>query len=261
MKKRDRDIPPPPPPPGPSLPAYRPRRLDVTNFNFRNDPRALPKPPAPPSEWPESDVDSYDHRPSPSPPPEPPENLGDVLRDLTKKYAAPLARSAGPRREPTQPADREDSAKFLNVPLVCTKTDQPFVVAFREMQSASGVRYYLDRTLTALGEDGAAAASVTVPITSLSWGGIKCPHCQSRCSPIHCGRCGRLACDGKVSKSEKGLFFECAPSCGKSGYVHDSLETVTGSESDPSPPPSMAGGLIRAPAAPPAKPLGLPKPR
>lgn len=236
MKKRDRSV--PPPPPACTLPAHRPRRLDVANFNFRHEPRTPARLPAPPREreWfdgePQGDHECL---------------LGSGVDGHLLDEADPLANI---------PSAAQEEAKWLNVPMICAGTDRPFIVVFRETQTSGGAHYKLDRVRTAVGDGGEPAASISVPISSLDWSGVECPHCRSRCRPVHCGSCQRLACDAKVKDTEKGLFFACASSCGTSGYVGGSLRIVTGSESCLSAP----GGFDRAPSGPKGV-LRLPKPR
>jgi hypothetical protein len=270
MKNRNRGVPPPPPPPTASRPARsmlipRPRRIDIPGLTSRTDQqrRAVPKP-APRSDWLSSDIERADRRPIPARLPDPPENLGEVLRDLSDNYTRPVPPThARARIERARPQEPKDSAKRLNIPVICTQADRPFVLVFRESHSIFGTRYKLDATLKDVGEGGEALPSFTVPVGSLDFGGIKCPHCvhQSRVRPIRCGGCGRLACDGRVKAIGDDLFFECAASCGTSGWVRGSLETVTGSEGGYSPSANAAGGFICGPAAPPGNVPKLPKPR
>lgn len=274
MKNRNRRVPPPPPPPPPppviapatrSLPAPRPRRLDMPNFGTRSDQhRRAAQLPAPPRGRLESTFGPINRNPVPPRLPEPPENLREVLRDLTEKYARPApAPDANSGAKPAQFGREKDSDKLFRVPVICTKFDLPFVLTFRDTRSVFGTRYKLDTTLTNIdeGSEASASASVTIPVSSLDWNEIKCPHCQAQCRPIRCGQCERLACDGRVTPDGDDTFFECAPSCGMGGWVRSALKTVTGSEGRRSVPSIAANPLVCAPATPPANVPKLPTPR
>jgi hypothetical protein len=182
---------------------------------------------------------------------------------LTEKFARPaLPPDTRPwRAKPDRPEEPKDTAKRLNIPVICTQADRPFVLVFRETTSVFGTRYKLETTLTMIGESGESSPSLTVAISSLDWGGITCPHCRARCRPIRCGQCQRLACDGRVTVTGDAIHFACAPSCGLSGWVRGSLETVTGSEGRRSAPAAAANTFICGPAAPPGNVPKLPKPR
>jgi hypothetical protein len=200
--------------------------------------------------------------------PSPPENLGDVLRDLTETYSRPPGdtpqpseRDAAVAARSEKPAEQTEGGELLNVPLICTQTDRPFILAFRETRSVFGTRYKHKVTVTTVGEGGEAAPSLTVPIASLEWGGIKCPHCGAECRPIRCGRCERLACDGRVTRDGEDIIFACTPSCGSMGLVQGGLKTVTGSAGRHSSPPTAANSFVCAPIAPSANLPRLPKPR
>jgi hypothetical protein len=266
MKNRNKRVPPPPPVasrPTRSMPVPRPRRIDIPTLASRTDQqrRAVPRPTLR-TDWPPSDIDRAELKITRPQPPEPPENLGEVLRDLTDKYTRPVPLTRT-RILPARPQTPKDSAKRLNIPVICTQAGRPFVLVFRESRGIFGTRYKLETTLKDIGEGGEALPSLTVPVGSLDFGGIKCPHCvdQSKVRPIRCGACGRLACDGRVRAIGDDLFFECAPSCGTSGWVRHHLETVTGSEGGYSPSANAATGLICGPAAPPGNVPKLPKPR
>lgn len=278
MKNRSRRTPPPPPPRQEAtrthtpLPALRPRRLDLPNPSARTEQqRRAVQLPEPPTDW-APDIDGLGDLPVPNPPPAPPENLRDVLKDLTRTYSrpAPPAETGNvDAYDPPKPAslagrpEPKDSAKRLNVPIICTQTDRPFVLVFRETRSIFGTRYKLETTLANVGEGGNAAPSLTVPISSLDWGGITCPHCRnhSRVRPVFCGNCNRLACDGRVKTEGEDLFFECAPSCGTSGWVRGGLQTVTGSEGSRSAPRAASNSFVCTPETPPGIAYKLLKPR
>jgi hypothetical protein len=263
MKKRHRQVPPPPPPcpPVPSLPAPRPRRLDMPNFGTRTDQRRRAvQTPAPPPDWPPVSLDPVDQRPAPARLPEPPENLGYVLRDLVDKHAVPEPSSdTRPWDETASREEPKDPAKVFNVPVICTQADRPFVLVFRETRGIFGTRYRLEKTVTDIGDGGTASSSLTIPVDSLDWSGIKCPHCRSQCRPIHCGRCQRLACDGRVTVKGDDIYFTCTPSCGERGWVRGSLQTVVGSEGRRSAPAAAANGFICGPATPTGNVPKLPK--
>jgi hypothetical protein len=256
MKHRKRRVPPPPPPP---LPPVRPRRLDARGSRPEQVKRPLPPPP--------DDVLPFDLDPVLQPPalpgvPEPPENLGDLLRDLTDKYTPPApppdALSWFKRAGAKQP---EDSRKLLNIPMICARYDRPFVLAFREVRGLFGSGYKLDAVRMDIDASAGMLPSITVPIAALNWNGITCPHCRAQCRPIHCGACQRLACDGRTTTSGNDILFACAPSCGMVGWVHGTMKTVTGSEGRHSRPPAAANASICAAATPPGNPPRLPKPR
>jgi hypothetical protein len=265
MANRTRRVPPPPPPPPPvaaprerALPVARPRRLDIPNIGSRTEPRRRPAWTLD-TDWPPVDFDSTEQESAPKQLPGRPKN---PFLDFGEDDDAPETPTGTIRwSKPARPVEPKESAKLLNVPVICTKFDRPFVLVFRETRSVFGTRYRLDATLTDVGEGGEASPSLTVPISSLDWGGIKCPHCRSQCRPIHCGQCQRLACDGRVTTSGDGILFACAPSCGMSGWVRGSLQTVTGSEGRRSPPPVTATALISGPGTPPENVPKLPKPR
>jgi hypothetical protein len=265
MTKRTRYVPPPPPPPAATppvrpLPQLRPRRrLELQNFGTDQPRRRVPLP-APPKDWLPPAHDPFDDNPAPARLPEPPENLSEVLRDLVDKYAEPVP-DALPTPKATRPEEPKDAGKLLNVPVICTKTDRAFVLVFREARSVFGTRYKFETTLTEIGDGGEVAPSLTVPISSLNWGGIGCPHCRAQCRPIYCGRCQRLACDGQVTARGDDLFFVCAPSCGTRGWVRGNLQTVTGSAGRRSPPAASGNAFICAPARPSGIIPRLPKPR
>lgn len=282
MKNRNRRVPPPPPPPPPpassgrtpSLPVPRPRHLGSANVGSRTDRfRRAVRLPAPPTDWP-LDLDAGDTRPAPTRLPEPPEGLRDGLRNLTRTFTPPVPPADLHKIVPSEPQAKaslsatrpelKDFAKRLNVPVICTEADRAFVLVFREKRSVFGTRYKLEATLANIGENGAEPSpSLTVPISSLDWGGITCPHCRnrSRVRPVLCGACNRLACDGRVTESSDDLFFKCADSCGTSGWVRNSLKTVTGTDGGRSAPQTAASSLICAPEMPSGIPPKLPKPR
>jgi hypothetical protein len=249
----------------PPLPAPRPLRRPL---DFGSPQRRALTPPAPPADWASPPPNSGEEL-DPLRLPSPPENLGDILRDLNETYSRPAPRGLrhSPERgldaeAPVRPGAKEAAeGKRLHIPLICTQTDRPFILAFRETRSVFGTRYKHELTLTDIGEGSEAASSLTVPITSLEWGGIKCPHCRSECRPIHCGRCARLACDGRVTCDGEDIIFACAPSCGSVGRVQGGLKTVTGSAGRHSSPPTAANSFVCAPIAPSANLPRLPKPR
>lgn len=269
MKNRNRRVPPPPPPPTATRPSQpmpdpRPRRIDIPSLSSRTGQqrRAVPMP-APPTDWPLPRVDPADRRPAPAPLPKSSDKLGEVLRDLNDRYIRPIPRRPRPAIKSARPSEPKDSAKRLNIPVICTQSDRPFVLVFRESFSIFGTRFKLEATLTDIGEVGEAIPSVTVPIGSMNWSGCKCPHCfdHSLVRPIRCGQCGRLACDGRVKAIGDDYFFQCAPSCGGRGWLRGALETVTGSEGRAAPSPPAANGFLCGPAAPRGNFLKLPKPR
>jgi hypothetical protein len=272
MNDRSRRVPPPPPPPKPSrptspLPPLRRRRLDLTKLVSRDDQQRRPvNLPDPPPDGP-VDFDRFGARPARLP--EPPKDFHELLRDLKSKSTPPVSpteRLGDPAKTSPLVArpTPEDSARRLNVPIICTQTDRAFVLVFREKRSVFGTRFKLEATLANVGENGAEPSpSLTVPISSLDWGGVTCPHCRnrSRVRPIFCGVCNRLACDGRVTESGDDLFFKCADSCGTSGWVRSSLKTVTGTDGGRSAPQTAAGSFICAPEIPSGIPPKLPKPR
>lgn len=182
---------------------------------------------------------------------------------LTRPTEPPQpAAEADTAAKPNRPEKPAEGGKLLNVPMICTVVDSAFALTFRTSRGLFGGRYKLDGIVKEVGAGEGASASLTVPVSSIDWSGIKCPHCGAACRPIRCGKCGRLACDGRVT-SGTPLYFQCSPSCGGGGLAAGKLETVTGSESrGTAPSPSRA--LICAPAAPalPAQNVPrLPKPR
>jgi hypothetical protein len=265
MKKRNQQVPPPrpPSPPVPSLPAPRPRRLDMPNFGTRTDQeRRAVRTPVPPPNWPPVSHDPIDQRPAPARLPEPPENLREALRDLVNNLDRPEPPSdARPWAMAASPEAPKDAGKFLNVLAICTRADRPFVLVFRETRGIFGTHYRLETTLTDIGEGGATSSSLTVPVSSLDWRGVNCPHCRSQCRPIHCGQCQNLACDGRVVVNGDDIYFTCAPSCGARGLVSPALKSVTGSEGRRSPPTAAAGSFFCGPATPSGTLPKLPKPR
>jgi hypothetical protein len=259
MKHRKRRVPPPPPPAATPLPPARPRRLDPRGSRAEQGKRPLPPPPA--------DLLPFDRDPVLQPAalpgvPQPPENLGDLLRDLTDKYAPPAPPpDALPWFRRPRAKRPEDSRKLVIIPMICARHDRPFVLAFREVRGLFGSGYKLDAIWTDIDGSAGMLPSITVPIAALNWNGITCPHCRAQCRPIHCGICQRLACDGRTTTSGDDILFACAPSCGTVGWVHGTMKTVTGSEGRRSPPPAAANAFICGPATPPGKPQRLPKPR
>jgi hypothetical protein len=271
MSDHTRRVPPPPPPPppeenqlNPPLPPLRQRRRDLTLFGTRTDEtRRAVRLPEPPIDWP-ADLERADVEAAPTPSPPPPEDLGDVLRELTNASARPEpppSRKVEPVEPPRPRAKPQDFAKKLNVPMICTQTDRAFVLVFREKRSVFGTRYQLETKLTDFGEGGEATPSLTVPIGSLDWSGITCPHCGARCRPIRCGSCTRLGCDGRITEVPSGIFFRCAPSCAVSGLVRNGLETITGTEGVAPKPTSSSRALICVPESPRTQNIPrLPKP-
>jgi hypothetical protein len=244
MKHRSRRVPPLPPAPPPEaiqpdsrLPALRPRRLDNSGFGSRTDQARRPvQLPEPPTHWPlESAAAPKGTLPQP---PQPPENLRQVLQDLADKYSrttpAAETRSSDPdevwKAAPSGRPEAARGAKRLNISVICTKADSPFVLVFDEGPSVFGRRYKLVATLPNVGTGGETAASIAVPVSSLDWAGITCPHCGNRVQPIFCDACNRLACDGRVTEDDIGTFFRCAPSCGCIGWVRPGLKNVAGSQ-------------------------------
>jgi hypothetical protein len=211
-------------------------------------------------DWPP--VDPVDQRPAPARLPEPPENLSEALRDLVNNLDRPEPPSdARPWAKAVSREEPRDSSKFLNVQAICTRADRPFVLVFRETRGVFGTLYRLETTLTDIGDGGTASSSLTIPVDSLDWSGIKCPHCRSQCRPINCGRCQRLACDGRVTVKGDDIYFTCTPSCGERGWVRGSLQTVVGSEGRRSAPAAAGNGFICGPATPSGNVPKLPKPR
>jgi hypothetical protein len=226
----------PPPPPAPGRPTgggqNRPSLPPVPNPDPAGDELYERVPPLPP------------FRPRRSAGAFPLEDSRSRLFDLTSKdfpEYVPLAYEPTPsleafpatedlpeRKERVWPGEGD---KLFNVPMICTRHDRGFVVVFRSYLSDTSYRF--DRILADVEITGneASSPSLTVPVTSLSWFGITCPHCQTACRPIHCGSCGRLACDGQIAELQHGELFKCAASCGTEGIIHHNLKTITGGES------------------------------
>jgi hypothetical protein len=258
MTDRSRRLPPPPPPevtrPDSQLPALRPRRVD--SFGSRNDQsRRAVQLPEPPKEWLRDSGRAVTKSGLPLPP-EPPEILSEVLQDMADKYALPVSEKAAP----SGGGEAFDARQRINIPVICTKTDRAFILIFREPRCLE-CKYKLETTLTDVetGTVGQSEASLTVPIDKVDWSGITCPHCRNRVQPIQCGGCKRLACDGRVTQSSNGTFFQCAASCGCSGWLSSNLRNVTGSQgwsSAASGPAHLSG---RSPASPSGSLPRLPK--
>jgi hypothetical protein len=271
----------PPPPPRRSEPSPKARGIG-------DQQRRLPGPPKPPADWHSSSDSKRDENlfslPTPPLPPFRPRRqdvryeevrtiriggrqapinrpIDDFLRGAPDPLREPPTQTRD-RVEPSPPKESKYSDNLLNVSLICTQLDRAFVVRFREERSILGKQYKYESTLTDIDENGTAAPSMTVPVASLSWSGISCPHCRSKIRPIRCGSCGRLACDGRVTESANGTYFSCAPSCGRSGgLVTPGLITITGSGTRRTSLPVPANRPILAPPDPPAAVPRLPKPR
>jgi hypothetical protein len=267
----------PPPPPAPER-----RRSDVTPLDAtRPAPlRALPPPPA---EHRRSEAVSADStRPAslrtlPPPPPLPvpkrSDSGGPGLDTLFDELSPPAPAFSSLRRlfeeasadratpQPQRPEPPKDTGKLVNVPMICAVTDRPFLLMFREAGGFFNKRYDLQSVVADLGAGGTASSTLSLPVTALNWEGIKCPHCSGTCRPILCGKCQRLACDGRVRKAASFTVFACAPSCGMVGPIDATLETINGSEGGYAQRPPAGGSPSRAQSAAPRSALMLPKPR
>lgn len=168
--------------------------------------------------------------------------------------ALPPLPQPAPRREPGEGRSRlhewtrtfrtpsRDDGMLIDVAMMCAATDRPFILKFRERRGASGKAYRYERTETEAEAEGGSPAALSVPAGEMDWNGITCPCCGAACSPIRCGRCEKLVCDGRVTTASGVQYFRCADSCGAGGLVHPTLTTINGS-------PDSGGPRLLAPPA------------
>jgi hypothetical protein len=179
-----------------------------------------------------------------------------------------LAKALGEARERYQRASDKAShstslvGNQLIVPMICSLTKRSFSVRFRRTEISERWRVQ-DVFVVADGEANASATQATIPVNEMDWTGAQCPACHAVCGPILCNECHRLGCRGGVSGgSSFGQFYRC--SCGSSGALESTLETVPASKgSMAQEPPSHSRPHTTGAASASALPAlrSLPKPR
>lgn len=262
---RNPSVPPPPPPPARrSSDGQTPRRL-----------------PSPPARKPEADGD-LPGQPVPSLPPFRPRRTLFTLpteqppSSEQRKLPWPRGHRPSDNRSEIEPPTslerpwwRSENPPFLgpdrtlDVPMICARFDRGFVLVFRPYGGGGSEEHYSFSSISTMSEvgSGTTAFSWTVPITSLHWSFINCPHCNALCRPIQCGRCERLVCDGQVTNMANGEHFRCTPSCGMAGFRAAKLEKINGTSRQELHSLVPARPLISAPETPAPNVPRLPKPR
>jgi hypothetical protein len=151
------------------------------------------------------------------------------------------------QKPPASQTPPKQAAELLSVPMICSETDRPFSLRFKETGGTSKRTFQLEQVITGIGTNGDKTAALAVPVDRIAWDGIYCPHCNAPCRPVYCNHCKRLGCDGRLTPTLDGLYYRCADSCGTSGMVAYQLRTINGSkdrdgapQAPPGSPPTVA---------------------
>ena len=142
---------------------------------------------------------------------------GEVLR-ITYQDIADSSDEAGlPGLSGLDAAVAEESADWVDIPAVCSKTGSNFVVRFRQSQPG---RY------TYIGAEQCSEPTGIGPVTSGGrmvkgqFGLSDYPGCPCCGAPglVVCSGCGTVSCGASVRQTKQGLVMTC-PNCHRDGEV------------------------------------------
>jgi hypothetical protein len=118
----------------------------------------------------------------------------------------------------------------LIVPMICSKHDKAFALEFQKTTAS-----WLFHAVVQLNSKSSELPvnQNEIDISTISFNGSLCPSCGATCSPIECGSCNRLGCQG----GRDGNMYRCP--CGSSGLITGQIEKVstlgTAAASSPTP--------------------------